>query len=256
MTSGESRRGRAASRSTSENTCGTSTGRRSVAGRTSGSRTPAPAATSFASRSRTDRAAGGRTRPSRCVRRRRRADRAPPSAARARRAGLDDRVDPLGQRGRILGHRHRLGKHSLGRQGPREDAPFRRGTKPCMCAAGALRGVPASMTATRRRARPSTSAALRAAAPSPMTTPWVAALPCPATDVDRSAITQSRLRSVPTASGARRAGALCAQLGIHQFQSPARRMNAGTSRERITVTSSEAYPAFAGCASLSPRWWT
>src|SRR5919106_2818345 len=39
-----------------------------------------------------------------------------------------------------------------------------------MCAAGALRGKPASTTATRRRARPSTSAALRPAAPPPTTT--------------------------------------------------------------------------------------
>jgi hypothetical protein len=37
-----------------------------------------------------------------------------------------------------------------------------------MCAAGTLRGVPASRTTTRRRARPSTSAALRPAAPPPM----------------------------------------------------------------------------------------
>src|SRR5437763_17013396 len=36
-----------------------------------------------------------------------------------------------------------------------------------MCAAGAFRGEPASMTTTRRRARPRTSAALRPAAPPP-----------------------------------------------------------------------------------------
>ena len=36
-----------------------------------------------------------------------------------------------------------------------------------MWAAGALRGVPASMTTTRRRARPSTSAALSPAGPPP-----------------------------------------------------------------------------------------
>src|SRR5436190_735199 len=36
-----------------------------------------------------------------------------------------------------------------------------------MCAAGALRGAPASITATRRRALPSTKAALRPAAPPP-----------------------------------------------------------------------------------------
>jgi len=39
-----------------------------------------------------------------------------------------------------------------------------------MCAAGALRGEPASITATRRRALPSTSAALSPAAPPPTTT--------------------------------------------------------------------------------------
>ena len=39
-----------------------------------------------------------------------------------------------------------------------------------MCAAGAFRGVPASITATLRRARPKTMAALRPAAPPPMTT--------------------------------------------------------------------------------------
>src|SRR4051794_5942359 len=39
-----------------------------------------------------------------------------------------------------------------------------------MCAAGALRGEPASTTTTRRRARPRTRAALRPAAPPPITT--------------------------------------------------------------------------------------
>ena len=42
--------------------------------------------------------------------------------------------------------------------------------KPCMCAAGALRGAPASTTATVRRARARTSAAERPAAPPPITT--------------------------------------------------------------------------------------
>ena len=41
---------------------------------------------------------------------------------------------------------------------------------PCMCAAGAFRGAPASTTAPRRRARASTSAALSPAAPPPTTT--------------------------------------------------------------------------------------
>ena len=39
-----------------------------------------------------------------------------------------------------------------------------------MCAAGALRGAPASTTTTMRRARTSTRAALRPAAPPPTTT--------------------------------------------------------------------------------------
>ena len=42
-----------------------------------------------------------------------------------------------------------------------------RDRKPCMCVAGALRGTPASITTTRRLARPSTSAALRPAGPPP-----------------------------------------------------------------------------------------
>ena len=45
-----------------------------------------------------------------------------------------------------------------------------RDRKPCMCAAGALRGDPASSTATRRRALPRTSAAFNPAAPPPTTT--------------------------------------------------------------------------------------
>ena len=50
---------------------------------------------------------------------------------------------------------------------------FRRGVpsrdrNPCMCAAGALRGVPASMITTRRLARPRTKPALRPAGPPPM----------------------------------------------------------------------------------------
>ena len=45
-----------------------------------------------------------------------------------------------------------------------------RDRKPCMWAAGAFRGSPASITATRRLARPSTRAALRPAAPPPTTT--------------------------------------------------------------------------------------
>jgi hypothetical protein len=39
-----------------------------------------------------------------------------------------------------------------------------------MCAAGALRGAPPSITTTRRRARPNTSAALKPAAPPPTIT--------------------------------------------------------------------------------------
>src|SRR4051812_31374106 len=43
-----------------------------------------------------------------------------------------------------------------------------------MCAAGALRGAPPSTITTRRRARPSTRAALRPAAPPPTTsTSWI-----------------------------------------------------------------------------------
>jgi hypothetical protein len=42
--------------------------------------------------------------------------------------------------------------------------------KPCMAAAGALRGVPLSITTTERRERASISAPLRPAAPPPITT--------------------------------------------------------------------------------------
>src|SRR5687768_9484161 len=45
-----------------------------------------------------------------------------------------------------------------------------RDRNPCMWAAGALRGSPASITATALRARPSTSAALSPAAPPPTST--------------------------------------------------------------------------------------
>src|SRR3712207_135475 len=45
-----------------------------------------------------------------------------------------------------------------------------RDRNPCRCAAGALRGEPASTMATERRARASTSAAFRPAAPAPTIT--------------------------------------------------------------------------------------
>src|SRR4051794_37370296 len=48
---------------------------------------------------------------------------------------------------------------------------------PCTCAAGALRGAPASTTATRRRPRLSTRAAERPAAPPPITTTSCSSIP-------------------------------------------------------------------------------